>query len=236
MSLLDLERIGRCHRERSHKRVVLRDVSLQIDAGELVAVWGLPRSGRSTLLRIAAGIEPPDTGSVRLRGRDLATSAGGILGEGIGYCPLLLRDNEAHSVLDALIVVQLARGVSKGVARARSLAMLERVGAAHCAAHRLHELSSTETVRVILARALLPQPVLLVVDEPGKAVDLLERDSILVLLRSIADDGTSILMSTADASGLAGADRALSLSEGKLRGAVIPELATVVPLRRLASA
>jgi ABC-type multidrug transport system ATPase subunit len=236
MSLLTLENVGRSHRHGGRERTVLSDVSLRLGAGELVAFWGMPRSGRSTLLRVAAGIEPPDTGVIRLAGRDLAGSGGGALGDGIGYCQRLLRDAEAHGVLDALMVGQLARGIPKPTARARALAVLERVGASHCAARALSELSGAETVRAIVARALVPQPSLLVIDEPIRGVDLLERHAILALLRSLADEGIAILMSTGDTAGLSGADRALSLAEGELRGALSPELASVMPLRRLVSA
>jgi ABC-type sugar transport system ATPase subunit len=75
-----------------------------------------------------------------------------------------------------------------------------------------------------------------VIDEPTSSVELLERDPILSLLRSLADEGIAVLMSTGDATALSGSDRALSLSEGELRGETSPELAPVVALRRLASA
>jgi ABC-type sugar transport system ATPase subunit len=75
-----------------------------------------------------------------------------------------------------------------------------------------------------------------VIDEPTKGVDLLERDNILGLLRSLADENIAVLMSSAEATALAGADRALSLSAGKLRGSASPELADVLPLRREAGA
>jgi ABC-type Mn2+/Zn2+ transport system ATPase subunit len=121
-------------------------------------------------------------------------------------------------------------------ARARVLTALDRVGAGNCAARVLRELNGAEIVRVKLARALVLGPSLLVLDEPTAGVDMLERDGILSLLRSLADEGIAILMSTGQATALAGTDRALSLADGKLRGSVVPELAQVLPLRRRASA
>jgi energy-coupling factor transporter ATP-binding protein EcfA2 len=236
MTLLTLERVSRRYRNGTHERVVLDEVSLQVDAGELVAVWGLRRSGRSTLLRVAAGIEPPDTGVVRFVERDLAASAGNALGGGIGYCRLASGNAEAQTVIDELTIGQLARGVPRATAHSLAFAALERVGASECAARSLRELDGAEAVRVALARALALEPSLLVVDEPIKGVDLLERDRILELLRSLADEGLAILISTGEASALSGADRALSLSGGKLHGSVSPELAPVVPMRRRESA
>lgn len=236
MSLLELNRVSRRLGSRMRERVLLREVSLQLDAGELVAVWGLRRSGRSTLLRVAAGIEPPDLGTVRFAGQDLARVAGDLLGSKIAYCQHAGADPEARGVLDELVAAQLARGVPRADAHAQAWSCLERVSAEDCTRYAMRELDSAECVRVSLARALLSQPALLVIDEPIKGIDLLERDSILTLLRSLADEGIALLMSTGDAAALTIADRALALSDGDLRGTLIPELASVVPLRRHASA
>ncbi len=232
MTLLSLEHVGRRYRRGAHEHPVLRDVSLELDGGELVAVWGMRRSGRSTLLRLAAGIEPPDAGVVRFEGRDLAASGGGALGGGIGYCRRALGQAEARRVLDELMVAQMARGIPQSSARSRALGALARAGAERCGAETLRELDSAETVRVMIARALVLGPSLLVLDEPTSGVDLLERDGILSLLRSLADEGIAVLVSTGEATELAGADRALSLAGGELRGSAAPELAPVLPLRR----
>lgn len=235
MTLLELDHVTRRYRSGAHERVVLNEVSLSLEAGELLAVWGLRRSGRSTLLRVAAGVETPSSGVVRFEGANLAERPD-ALGSGIGYCRPPSSESEAHGTLDELIAGQLARGVPQATARSRAFAALERVEATECAGHGLHELDGGEGVRVAIARALTLGPSLLVIDEPTKGVDLLERDTILSLLRSLADEEIALLVSVGEATALSGADRALSLSNGELRGSVSPELATVVPLRRRASA
>jgi energy-coupling factor transporter ATP-binding protein EcfA2 len=234
MSLLALEHVARSHRHGAHERTILRDVTLELDTGELVAVWGLRRCGRSTLLRIAAGIELTDAGRVCFAGRELTATGRLELGGGIGYCARASLD--APSVLDELLLGQLARGVRRPLARARAYTTLAQVGVADCAPRALHELDGAEELRVALARALVLEPSLLVIDDPVRGVDLLQRDSILALLRSLADDGIAVLIGTDEATALSGADRALSLSDGVLRGASAPELAEVLPLRRSASA
>ncbi len=234
MNLLALEHVARRHRRGAHERTILRDVCLELDASELVAVWGLRRCGRSTLLRIAAGIEPADSGRVRFGGADLSGTAGPTLGGGIGYCARALLD--APSVLDALLLGQLARGIRGRLARARAYTELARVGAADCAARAPHELDGAEQLRVALARALALDPALLVIDDPVRGVDLLQRDAILGLLRALADEGIAVLIASDEATALAGADRALALSDGVLRGATSPELAEVLPFPRSASA
>jgi ABC-type multidrug transport system ATPase subunit len=235
MTLLTLEHVSRRYGGSAHERVVLRDVSFELDSGELVAVWGLRRSGRSTLLRVAAGIEAPDGGVVHFAGRRL-DGGGGELGSGIGYCQRAFRGAEGGIVLDELVMAPLAHGVRPSAARSQARTALERSGVEHCATRGLNELDGAEAMRVTIARALALQPALLVIDEPTNGVDLIERDPILSLLRSLADEGIAVLISAGEATGLSGADRALSLADGELRGSRLPELAPVVSLHRQASA
>jgi ABC-type lipoprotein export system ATPase subunit len=236
MSLLELEAVGKRYDGPTRERLVLSEVSLELEAGEFVVVWGLKGSGRSTLLRVAAGIEAPDSGTVCFEGRDLADSAEDLLGGGIGFCERTFRYAEGQGVLEQVTVGLLARGVPPRRARARALHALERVEAQQNPAQRLAALDVGESVRVAIARTLALGPALLVIDEPIRGVDLLERDGILALLRSLADEGIAVLASTGESTGLAGADRGLVISEGELRGAPPAELATVLPLRRRATA
>jgi ABC-type multidrug transport system ATPase subunit len=230
MILLELEHVSK--RSRRGVRDALDDVSLTIDRGELVTVWGARRSGRSTLLRLAAGIEAPDGGVVRFAGRDLAGLGEQELGEGVGYCRTAFRASAGQHVVDLLAATQLACGVPRSAARSRAWQVLERVGAKECARRTAEELNGEEIVRVAIARALACQPRLLVIDEPTIGVDPIARDGILALLRSIADDGVAILASTGEGTGFLGAERVLALHKGKLRGEITPELAPVTELER----
>jgi ABC-type multidrug transport system ATPase subunit len=227
--VLELERVGKRYRHGASYVEVLRDVCMEVHEREVVAVWGPRNSGRSTLLRIAAGIEAPDTGQVRLHGRPLALGGGATEG-GIAYCQSPIRSLDGQLVLGELIAAQLALGVRASRARTRASEALERAGARHCEARRPCELSRSESVRVAIARALLQEPSLLIIDEPTTGVEPLERDRILALLRSLRQEGTAILMSLDKGIGLFAADRALALSEGRLRGHVAPEVAEVLPL------
>jgi ABC-type multidrug transport system ATPase subunit len=230
MSLLELDAVHKHYRDEAGERTVLRNVSLQAEKGQLVVVWGLRRSGRSTLLRIAAGIEPPETGTVRFDGQDLANRGERLLGEGIGYCQKTLRFADGHTGLDHAMVGLLSRWVPPAKARLRALGSLERTGVAHCARMTRRELSSAEAVRVGLARTLALKPRLIVIDEPVKGVELTDRDPILALLRSLADEGLTVLASTGESTGLSQADQGLVLGDGELRGAAPTELAEVLPL------
>jgi ABC-type sugar transport system ATPase subunit len=232
VSVLELEDISKRYREAGRERVVLRDVTLEIHAEEFVAIWGTRRSGRTTLLRIAAGIEAPDAGEVRFRERSVTGGRGAALGRGIGYVQKTLRGSEEQAVIEQVAAVALARGAGVAQAREQARTSLRRVEAEHCAAMRICELTGGEALRVALARALCPSPTLLVVDEPTATARLGERDEILALLRRLAADHLAILASVSEPDELAGAHRALTLSDGGLRGRTSPSLAPVVALRR----
>jgi ABC-type multidrug transport system ATPase subunit len=230
MSLLALEGVSKSYRDRVGEEVALREVSFELEAGELAVVWGMRRSGRSTLLRVAAGIEPPDEGTVRFEGLDLAEHGEELLGGSIGYVNKRVSGEEGRGVLGQVMVSLLVRGLSAREARRRARLALERAGAAGCAGLALAKLDAGEAVRVALARALALEPALVVIDEPTKGVELLERDRILLLLRGLADEGLTVLMSADESTALSGADRAFSLSDGELRGTAPRELAAVVEL------
>jgi putative ABC transport system ATP-binding protein len=231
MSLLAIESVSKRYREGRREHTVLRDVSLEVRPAELIVVWGMRRSGRSTLLRIAAGVESPDAGNVRFEGRDLSGEGKRSLGRGIGYVHTNLRGSEEQGVLEHVGAALMARGVATRAARERGRDALIRVGAEHCTSLRVGELGAGERVQVALAATLALSPRLVVLDEPAGAVELSERDGILTLMRTLTAEGVAVLASTAEADELAGAHRALTLSDGELRGPARPELAPVVALR-----
>lgn len=230
MSLLSIEHVTKRYRRGRLERVAVRDVSLEIERGELVSVWGARFSGRSTLLRVAAGIESPEEGSVSFEGRDLARCRNSVLGRRIGYCQTSFSSSQRGLVIEHVAAGLLAQRASPKQARRRGLELLFRVGAEHCGRLCCHELDGAELARVAIASALATTPALLVIDEPSSGVDVLQRDPLLALLRSIANEGTAVLMSTGDAQGLSGVDRALTIDDGELRED--PVRGHVVPLRR----
>ena len=232
MSLLELERVGLRARDGQRERVVLGEVTLGVGSAETVGVWGARRSGRTSLLRVAAGIQAPDSGTVRFEGRDLADARYGALGQGIGYVTTTLRGGEEQRVIEQVAAGLLARGVAVDEARGRARDALASAGARECAARRVCELAGGEVLRVAIARALALSPALILVDEPTAGVGLGEREGILALFRSLAGQGTAVLAALSEPDELAGFHRALTLTDGELRGRGSPELAPVVALRR----
>jgi ABC-type multidrug transport system ATPase subunit len=230
VTLLVLEHATKRFSSGQRETIALRDVSLDLAAGECVAVYGLRRSGRTTLLRVAAGMLPLDEGAARFDGHDLASRAGGPLGIQIGYCNPVFDMAQGGTIADHVAVALLARRAGRVRARARADAVLARVGLSSCADLDPRDLHPEELVRAGIARALVTAPRLLLLDEPTNGVDVLERDAVLALVRSLADEGVAILMTVGEP--VSGADRVLALDAGELRGQAVPEPAPVLPLRR----
>lgn len=229
MALLELEHIEKHYRRGTRHVVALEDVSLSLDPGEMVVVLGGRASGRTSLLRVAAGVDRPDAGIARFAGRDLRDGVR-LLGRDIAYCRIEHLPPSPTTVLQQLLSDELARGCRGGAAQERTHRALRRVQAEHTADLAACELSADDEVRVAIARALSCEPRLLLIDEPTLKVDYSARDSILGLLKMLADDGLAVLSTTGEGTGVLGATRVLSLHCGALRGELVPELAPVTDL------
>jgi len=220
MSLLSLDGVTKRYARGYREVEALAGVDLDVEAGDFVAVWGGSRSGKTTLLRIAAGIEPPDGGRVRFDGQDVTTlsrrARARLLLNDVGCVWQTGRITRGLSVLDH---VALPRFKQRSHAQARGEAheMLERVGVPQAAGARWHELTDGERTRVALAHALIRQPRLLLADEPTANLNMIEREQVLGVLRSVADQArVAIVMTAPDAPNLLQSHRLMSLDGGRL--------------------
>jgi ABC-type lipoprotein export system ATPase subunit len=230
VSLLSVESVSKGYRRGGRERVALRDVSMTLTSGEFALILGTRRSGRSTLMRIAAGLERPDRGRVTFDGVDLRQSKR-VLGRRISYCLTSFSTMEGDRVVDHVAAPLLAQRMQRSAARQAAEQALRRVGAERCAMMTPDELDWSERVRVAIARGLAPEPALLVVDDPTARADALQRDPVLRLLREITrDGGPSVLMSTDDGMCVTGSERVLLLDNGVLRAQIEAPEAEVVSL------
>jgi ABC-type lipoprotein export system ATPase subunit len=220
MTLLSLagvtKRFARGYREVD----ALSGIDLDVEPGAIVAIWGGSRSGKTTLLRVAAGIETPDAGSVIFDGRDLAArprrSRARLLLTDIGCVWQTGRITRGLSVLDHVALPRF-KECTHPQARREAHDVLERVGVAQSAHARWHELSDGERTRVALAHALIRRPRLLLADEPTANLNMIEREQVLSVLRSVADEaGVAIVMTAPDAPNLLQSHRLMSLDSGRL--------------------
>lgn len=235
MGLLAIEHVSKRHRRGRREYVALKDVSMSVEAGEVVAVLGSGNSGRRALLRIVAGLEQPDEGRVVFEGMEMNAGCA-LVGRRIAFCHTSFSSLEGDLVVDHVATGLLTEKLSPKQARRAAHEVLARCGAAACAELQPCELDSIERVRVALARALICAPALIVIDEPTAGVGLLESDPLLRLLRSFAQDGMAVLLATGDASSLAGIDRVVMIADGMVRGETHPgqqaEVLPFAPARR----
>jgi putative ABC transport system ATP-binding protein len=239
MTTLALDGVAKRFRQGTAERIALDGVSLEVDAGEVVGVWGRRRSGRTTLLRAAAGVEQPDSGAVRIDGVDLwrgeRAQRRAVRQRIAVWYPLFLRDHGHRLYRQVAIPTRRGRRSTQR-AWADAHAALERVGIGDCARTPVAELDHRETARAALARALVMRPQLLVLDEPMAGLDVLEGERLLELVIEIARaDRIAVLVSASEVGQLAGVDRHLSIAGGMVRGATAPTPADVIELRRTES-
>lgn len=199
---------------------VLRGVTLHVEAGASVAVTGPSGSGKTTLLQIIGAMDCPDSGSVRVNGRDL-----GGLDE---RARALLRNRElgfvfqAHHLLPQLtalenVMVPSWGGEAAGAHAERAGHLLERVGLARRAHHFPGQLSGGERQRVAVARALLMRPGLLLADEPTGALDHATAGGLIDLLLGLnAEEGTTLIVVTHSTDCAARMGRRVELCDGVL--------------------
>ncbi|UQU67240.1 ABC transporter ATP-binding protein [Couchioplanes caeruleus] len=195
--------------------LALRDVSLDVPAGQFVAVMGATGSGKSTLLHCAAGLDRPTSGRVRLAGRDVTRLREAALTR-------LRRDRvgfvfQSYNLLSELTVRQnVALPARLGGPRARPVdEVLEAVGLGGLGRRPVGELSGGQRQRVAVARALVTGPAVIFADEPTGALDPTTGAQILGLLRTAADlDRVSVLMVTHDPVAAAWSDRLVLLRDG----------------------
>lgn len=191
------------YRRRSRSRSVMRDLNLELERGDLVCLLGRNGTGKSTLLRTIAGMQPPLAGSVQLDGRPVATMSRMELA---AHLSIVLTDRTAIGALTARRLVELGRYPHLGwsgklddddlLAVDRALA---HVGAEHLADRDSNELSDGERQRIMVARALAQDPVVLLLDEPTAFLDAPARVELLALLRQLArTERLAIVVSTHD--------------------------------------
>ena len=149
--------------------VVLKDVSLALGEGEVVALLGPSGSGKSTLLRVIAGILAPDSGTVHIGRRDMSSVPTHRRGVG-----MVFQDDQLfphRSTVDNVAFGLKMSGVGRAERRARAATLLARVGLAGFADRRVTDLSGGEAKRVALARTLATEPNILLLDEPLTGLD-----------------------------------------------------------------
>jgi ABC-type ATPase involved in cell division len=236
-ALLELDGVRVAYRAVLRADTVLDDVSLTIEPGELIGIWGDRRSGKSTLLRIMAGLQAPDSGSVRFGGCDLLTSSASARSalqrrEGIALVRERRPERNRRTV-DHIALSLLCERATLREARDAAYDALERVGIKGCARLGLRHLSPGELFRVGLAEAVVRLPRLLLIDEPAILRSPSEAQELAALLREIGRDSSmALVIASEDTTALHGVKRMLTIGRGKLREAAEPGVVLPFPQRQ----
>lgn len=219
--VLSLERVSKRYDRPDGTRLALDDVSLQLDRGQIMGIFGPTRAGKSTLLRIAAGLEAPDSGCVyykdqrmdqmspaqlrRFRRRDV-----GCIWANQPWTPGL-------AALEHVELPLLIDGCDRRVAERLAHGSLRACDAAQCARADPQELSDGELRRVAIAQALVTEPRLLIADGVVSNLSIIEQEQIMILLAALASDvKVAVLVADTGATSMIRADPIRYLRDGKL--------------------
>lgn len=220
MYLIETESVTKTFGEEV-KVTALRGVNLQIAAGEFVAIMGPSGSGKSSLLHILAGIEPPTTGNVLFEGKNLAVMSDdqltllrrrrmGFIFQSFNLLPTL-------TALENVAVPLLLDGVSAREAGIKAKEYLNQVSMGHREGHFPSQLSGGEQQRVAIARALVIAPVLLFADEPTGNLDSKNGEQVSGILRNLVEkQNQTIVMVTHDPKQALQADRIIHFRDGQI--------------------
>jgi putative ABC transport system ATP-binding protein len=224
--MLELRHVSRVYGDGAGEVAALRDVSLSVEPGQLVAVMGPSGSGKSTLLTIAGTLEEPSSGEVLVGGRLVSGASDAerarLRRRAVGY---VFQDVNLLPGLTAAENVALPLqldGVVAGRARAVADRALSGLGLADRARHFPEQLSGGERQRVAIARALVGRRRLLLADEPSGALDSANGEMVMHMIRAACRQGVAAVVVTHDAQLASWADRMVFLRDGRVVGEAGP--------------
>ena len=220
MSALELSRVSKTYGSGASQVHALLDVVLSVEPGELVAVMGPSGSGKSTLLTIAGSLEDPTSGQVVVAGAELGklsrNAKARLRRRTVGY---VFQDFNLLPGLTAAENVALPLeldGASARTARTAGLRALEGLGLSERASRYPDELSGGERQRVAIARAVVGERRLLLADEPSGALDSVNGESVMRVVRATCQDGVAGVVVTHDAQLASWADRVVFIRDGRI--------------------
>jgi putative ABC transport system ATP-binding protein len=200
----------------------LRSVSVEIRAGEQVAVVGPSGSGKTTMLTVMGTLERPTSGEVLVAGQDAASASdpelAALRAHGIGFVFQAFHLQEGMTALDNVANGMLYTGAPLRERREAARVALDRVGLSHRLTHRPPQLSGGERQRVAIARALAKRPGIVFADEPTGNLDSKSGAEVLALLHGLASEGATLALITHDEQIAATFPRRLQMRDGEIVG------------------
>ncbi|HKG46575.1 MAG TPA: ABC transporter ATP-binding protein [Pyrinomonadaceae bacterium] len=219
--MISINHVSKTYETPAGKFAALKNIDLEIQAGQFVGIVGKSGSGKSTLLNMVAGIDRPSSGSVAVAGTDihalsenkLATWRGRNVGFVFQFFQLLPTLTVAENVM---LPMDFSKTIALRERRKRAVALLARVGVERQADKLPATLSGGEQQRVAIARALANEPPLVLADEPTGNLDSVTATEILDLFRDMANRGTTVIIATHEAGIARVIDRVIEISDGTI--------------------
>ena len=224
MSFVSVLGLNKTYQTATQRLHVLRDVALDVDAGEMVAIVGASGVGKSTLLHVLGGLDRAEAGTIRVGETDLrAIGDEALVAFRNRHVGFVFQFHHLLPEFEAVENVEMPMRIARaglGEARRRALDLLDRVGLSERASHRPNMLSGGEQQRVAVARALVMRPRLLLADEPTGDLDEATGDTLHALLREMhREHGLTSIIATHNPRLAAACDRVLRLERGQLQPA-----------------
>lgn len=221
MPLVEIRDVTKEYRKGEQTITPLREVNLDVEAGEFVSLMGASGSGKSTLLNLVAGIDRPTSGRILVGGADITQLSRTRLAHWraahVGYIFQMYNLVPVLTAWENVELPLLLLPLSRAERRKRVAVALEAVGLTDRADHYPRQLSGGQEQRVGIARAIVTDPTLVVADEPTGDLDAEMSEQILTLLRRLNGElGITFLMVTHDPHAAAVAGRRLRLEKGEL--------------------
>ena len=219
--MLKLADICRSYRVGPVMTEVLREVDLEVDAGDLISIMGPSGSGKTTLMNIIGLLDRPTSGTCLLDGRDISglrdDELSALRNRHIGFVFQSFHLLPQLTALENVCLPLVYRGTGRLEMHRRAQAILERVGMGDRIGHRPDQLSGGQKQRVAIARALVGEPALLLADEPTGALDTGTATEVMeLLLRLNTEQGITILIITHDRSVARQCARQTRIRDGRL--------------------
>lgn len=220
MLLVDVNNVYKIFERGGRDFTALNDVNFSVNSGDFINIVGKSGSGKSTLLTILSAIQDPTKGDVRVLERKISEMTDDekshYRNEFVGYVPQTLGTLSTLNVIDNVRLPHFfMKREGDGIKIAEEL--LDMCGILHLKYEFPRNLSGGEVKRVLIARALMNEPKILLADEPTSDLDSATSSEIMETLKKINDDGTTIIIVTHDDDLLKYGSRLLELSDGKLK-------------------
>jgi putative ABC transport system ATP-binding protein len=226
MTALELRQVSKKYGEGAAEVHALRDVSLAVEPGALVAVMGPSGSGKSTMLTIAGSLEEASSGEVFVAGHSLSAMSRNerarLRRRSIGYVFQNFNLLAGLTAAENVAIPLELDGISVRVARTAAMQALDELDMAGRAARFPDELSGGERQRVAIARAVVGDRRLLLADEPSGALDSVNAEAVMRLVRSACRGGVAGVVVTHDAQLASWADRVVFLRDGRISDQTAP--------------